>query len=52
MNTILSTDFKFPGQRGKYTGKVRDVYDLDDKIVMVATDRTAAEMEKNILSAL
>ena len=42
MNTILSTDFKFPGQRGKYTGKVRDVYDLGDKIVMVATDRISA----------
>ena len=42
MNTILSTDFKFHGQRGKYTGKVRDVYDLGDKIVMVATDRISA----------
>lgn len=42
MNTILSTDFKFPGQKGKYTGKVRDVYDLGDKIVMVATDRISA----------
>ena len=42
MKNILSTDFKFPGQRGKYTGKVRDVYDLGDKIVMVATDRISA----------
>ena len=42
MNSILSTDFHFPGQRGKYTGKVRDVYDLGDKIVMVATDRISA----------
>ena len=42
MNTILGTDFHFPGQRGKYTGKVRDVYDLGEKIVMVATDRISA----------
>jgi len=42
MKAILKTDFHFPGQRGKYTGKVRDVYDLGDKIVMVATDRISA----------
>ena len=42
MNAILSTDFRFPGQKGKYVGKVRDVYDLGDKIVMVATDRISA----------
>ena len=42
MDAILSTDFRFPGQKGKYVGKVRDVYDLGDKIVMVATDRISA----------
>ena len=42
MDAILTTDFRFPGQKGKYVGKVRDVYDLGDKIVMVATDRISA----------
>ena len=42
MNTILSTNFSLPAQKGKYTGKVRDVYDLGDRIVMVATDRISA----------
>jgi phosphoribosylaminoimidazole-succinocarboxamide synthase len=40
---IVATDFHFPGQTGKYTGKVRDVYTIDDKfLVMVATDRISA----------
>ncbi|MFZ9046182.1 MAG: phosphoribosylaminoimidazolesuccinocarboxamide synthase [Cyclobacteriaceae bacterium] len=39
---IKSTDFHFPNQRGKYTGKVRDVYEFDDKIAMVASDRISA----------
>ncbi len=42
MSTILTTDFKFPGQTGKYTGKVRDVYSVGDLVVMVATDRISA----------
>ena len=42
MSTILKTDFAFPGQSGKYTGKVRDVYTVGDLIVMVATDRISA----------
>ena len=29
MEAIVKTDFHFPGQVGKYTGKVRDVYDID-----------------------
>ena len=39
---ILKTDFSFPGQTGKYIGKVRDVYEVGDLIVMVATDRISA----------
>ena len=39
---IKSTDFHFPDQRGKYRGKVRDVYEFDDKIAMVASDRISA----------
>ena len=43
MNAITRTDFTFEGQRGKYTGKVRDVYDIDDRyLVMVVTDRISA----------
>ena len=42
MKAILKTDFHFPGQRGKYTGKVRDVYDLGDTLLFVATDRLSA----------
>jgi phosphoribosylaminoimidazole-succinocarboxamide synthase len=41
--TIESTDLKLPGQVKKYTGKVRDVYILDDgRAVLVATDRLSA----------
>ncbi len=40
---ITKTDFTFDGQKSLYTGKVRDVYDIDDKyLVMVVTDRISA----------
>ena len=43
MKAILSTDFHFPGQVARYTGKVRDVYSIgSDYLVMVATDRISA----------
>lgn len=42
MNTLTQTDFHFPGQQSVYHGKVRDVYDLGDLLVMVATDRISA----------
>lgn len=43
MNTLMSTDFNFPGQKSVYKGKVREVYTLDnDILVMVATDRLSA----------
>ena len=42
-NTIINTKFNFPGQTSVYRGKVREVYNLDDNIlVMVATDRLSA----------
>lgn len=42
-NTAISTtDFHFPGQKGLYHGKVRDVYDLGDRLLMIATDRISA----------
>ncbi|MFN3849510.1 MAG: phosphoribosylaminoimidazolesuccinocarboxamide synthase [Spirosomataceae bacterium] len=42
MNAIKETNFKFEAQTGFYRGKVRDVYDFGDKIVMVASDRISA----------
>ena len=39
---LTRTDYQFKGQKSVYHGKVRDVYDIDDKLVMVATDRISA----------
>ena len=42
-NTIMTTDFKFEGQKSHYRGKVREVYNIDDKyLVMIASDRISA----------
>jgi len=41
-NALLSTDFEFPLQTSVYHGKVRDIYVVDDHIVLVATDRLSA----------
>ncbi len=41
--TITTTDFNFPGQKSVYRGKVREVYNINDELlVMVATDRLSA----------
>lgn len=42
MKAITSTDFKLSDACSKYVGKVRDVYDLGDLLVMVVTDRISA----------
>jgi len=43
MNSIKETHFKFPGQTNFYKGKVRDVYTINDRyLVMVVTDRISA----------
>ena len=43
MKALTRTDFNFEGQKSVYHGKVRDVYDInDDLLVMVATDRISA----------
>ncbi len=39
---ISTTDFKFPGQSALFHGKVRDVYTIGDKLLMIATDRISA----------
>jgi phosphoribosylaminoimidazole-succinocarboxamide synthase len=41
--TIIASDFNFPGQKSIYKGKVRDVYNIDDKyLLMVVSDRISA----------
>ena len=43
MKALTRTDFQFPGQVSKYTGKVRDVYSIGSNfLIMVATDRISA----------
>ena len=43
MKALTKTDFHFDGQKSVYHGKVRDVYDInDDILVMIATDRISA----------
>ena len=39
---LTNTEFNFENQKSVYHGKVRDVYKVDDKLVMVATDRISA----------
>jgi len=42
-NTLMHTDFNFKGQKSVYRGKVREVYSLENGLlVMVATDRLSA----------
>ena len=43
INTLTNCDFDFPGQLSHYNGKVREVYELEnDLLVMVASDRLSA----------
>ena len=43
MKALTTTDFHFNGQKSVYHGKVRDVYNInDDLMVMIATDRISA----------
>ncbi|MFD0836595.1 phosphoribosylaminoimidazolesuccinocarboxamide synthase [Mariniflexile aquimaris] len=42
-NTIIDTNFNFPGQVSVYKGKVREVYNINnEQLVMIATDRLSA----------
>ena len=42
-NALRGTNFSFPGQKSLYTGKVRDVYNInDDYLIMVVSDRISA----------
>ncbi len=43
MNTINETNFQFPKQKSVYKGKVREVYNIDNEVlVMIASDRLSA----------
>jgi phosphoribosylaminoimidazole-succinocarboxamide synthase len=43
LNVIVRTDFDFPEQKSVYHGKVRDVYNINNELlVMVVTDRISA----------
>lgn len=43
INTVQTTQFNFPKQKNIYRGKVREVYNIDDKyLVMIASDRISA----------
>ncbi|WP_298548917.1 phosphoribosylaminoimidazolesuccinocarboxamide synthase [uncultured Aquimarina sp.] len=43
MNTITDTNYNFPAQKSVYKGKVREVYNINDELlVMIATDRLSA----------
>jgi len=43
MKAIVKTNFQFPKQKDLYVGKVRDVYNIDDKyLAMVVSDRISA----------
>jgi phosphoribosylaminoimidazole-succinocarboxamide synthase len=43
MKALISSGFTFPGQKSLYKGKVRDVYNINDKyLLMVVTDRISA----------
>ncbi|MBT7816834.1 MAG: phosphoribosylaminoimidazolesuccinocarboxamide synthase [Polaribacter sp.] len=43
MNTINKTNFNFPNQKSVYKGKVREVYNINDELlVMIASDRLSA----------
>jgi phosphoribosylaminoimidazole-succinocarboxamide synthase len=43
VKTNLSSNYSFPGQKSIYKGKVRDVYNIDDKyLLMIVSDRISA----------
>jgi phosphoribosylaminoimidazole-succinocarboxamide synthase len=43
MNAVVKTGFQLPGQKSLYVGKVRDVYNINDELlIMVVSDRISA----------
>ncbi|MFN8257161.1 MAG: phosphoribosylaminoimidazolesuccinocarboxamide synthase [Bacteroidales bacterium] len=42
-NVVLQTNYNFPNQRSIYRGKVRDVYNINDELlIMIVTDKISA----------
>src|SRR5512137_2857655 len=42
-NVVLETNFSFPKQKSLYKGKVRDVYNINDELlIMIVTDKISA----------
>jgi phosphoribosylaminoimidazole-succinocarboxamide synthase len=43
IKTVITSNYNFPGQKNLYKGKVRDVYDIDNKyLLMIVSDRISA----------
>jgi phosphoribosylaminoimidazole-succinocarboxamide synthase len=43
IKTVVSSNYNFPGQKGVYKGKVRDVYNINDNyLLMIVSDRISA----------
>lgn len=42
MNVLKDSEFVFQGQQGHYKGKVRDVFDFGEELLMIASDRISA----------
>ena len=46
IQTLFETNYQLPGQTAFYRGKVRDVYEIDNKyLVMVASDRISVGIQ-------
>ena len=39
---LIETNFRFPSQKNSHKGKVRDIYEFDNLILMIVTDRISA----------
>ena len=39
---LIETNFSFPSQKNSHKGKVRDIYEFDNLILMIVTDRISA----------
>ena len=52
MKALTATEFNFPGQKSVYHGKVRDVYNIDDKyLVMVAASLSSKPLSTSDLQS-
>ena len=47
MEAIVKTNFKFPGQKDEYVGKVRDVYNINDEYLVMSVSYTHLTLPTN-----